>query len=143
MKELFISLIATLVLMAFFSSIYTPFEPVSSVGYGDKKPGDSGMVLPGKGSKPAEIMSESPQNNRLTSEKTDSFVVTSEEPEPTEESEATSEDTSEEIKEEQNKVDGLIIAFWHGVGAVLIGEASALLVALAWSKIRGGKYESD
>lgn len=138
MKELFISLIATLVLIAFFSSIYTPFEPVSSVGYGDKKPGDSGMVLPGKGSKPAEIMSESPQNK--TAEKTDSFVVTSEETEPTEESE---EIHTETIKEEQNKVDGLMLAFWHGVAAVLIGEASALLVALAWSKIRGGKYESD
>ena len=137
MKELFISLIATLLLIAFFSSIYTPFEPVSSVGYGDKKPGDSGMVLPGKGSKPAEIMSESPQNK--TAEKTDSFVVTSEETEPTEESEATSEVTSEEIKEEHNKVDGLMLAFWHGVAAVLIGEATALLVALAWSKIRGNE----
>ena len=134
MKELFISLIATLILIAFFSSIYTPFEPVSSVGYGDRKPGDSGMVLPGKGSKPAEIVSESPQNK--TSEKTDSFVVTSEETEPTEE---TTQETNEKIKEEHNKVDGLMLAFWHGVAAVLIGEASALLVALAWTKIRGGK----
>jgi hypothetical protein len=132
MKDVFIGLILTLLLIAFFSSIYTPFEPVSSVGYGDKKPGDSGMVLPGKGSKPAEIMSESPQNK--TAEKTDSFVVTSEE--PTEESE---EIHTETIKEEQNKVDGLMLAFWHGVAAVLIGEASALLVAFAWTKIRGGK----
>ena len=127
-------MIATLILIAFFSSIYTPFEPVSSVGYGDKKPGDSGMVLPGKGSKPAEIMSESPQNK--TAEKTDSFVVTSEETEPTEENE---EIHTETIKEEHNKVDGLMLAFWHGVAAVLIGEASALLVALAWSKIRGNE----
>ena len=134
MKDVFIGLILTLVLIAFFSSIYTPFEPIVW-GSGDKKPGDSDMVLPGKGAKPAEIMSESPQNK--TEEKTDSFVVTSED--PTEESEATSEATSEAIKEEHNKVDGLMLAFWHGVGAVLIGEASALLVALAWSKIRGGK----
>lgn len=136
MKDVLIGLILTLVLIAFFSSIYTPFEPVTW-GSGDKKPGDSDMVLPGKGSKPVESMSESPQNK--TEEKTDSFVVSSEETEPTEESEATSEVASEEIKEEHNKVDGLMLAFWHGVGAVLIGEASALLVALAWSKIRGGK----
>ena len=33
----------------------------------------------------------------------------------------------------------VMIAFWHGVAAVLIGEVSALLVAVAWMKIRGGK----
>lgn len=136
MKELFIYLILTLVLIAFFSSIYTPFEPVSWGGFGNKKPGDSGMVLPGKGSEPVEIMSESPQNK--TAEKTDSFVVTSEETEPTEEIEATSEVTNEVTKEKHNKMNGMIIAFWHGVAAVLIGEASALLVAFAWMKIRCG-----
>ena len=78
MKELFISLILTLVLIAFFSSIYTPFEPVSSVGYGDKKPGDSGMVLPGKGSKPAEIMSESPQNKTSEKEVVSKIEITTE-----------------------------------------------------------------
>ena len=61
MKDVFIGLILTLVLIAFFSSIYTPFEPIVW-GSGDKKPGDSDMVLPGKGAKPAESMSESPQN---------------------------------------------------------------------------------
>ena len=140
MKDVFIGLILTLVLIAFFSSIYTPFEPVVW-GSGDKKPGDSDMVLPGKGAKPAESMSESPQNK--TEEKTDSV---GDENDSTDgatadktESVAYEVLTTEKIKEEHNKVDGLMLAFWHGVGAVLIGEASALLVALAWSKIRGGK----
>lgn len=33
----------------------------------------------------------------------------------------------------------VMIAFWHGVASVLIGEASALLVAVAWMRIRGDR----
>lgn len=40
-------------------------------------------------------------------------------------------------------MDGIILSFWHGVVAVLIGETSALMVAIAWMKIRNRKVERE
>ena len=36
-------------------------------------------------------------------------------------------------------MEGILISFWHGVATVLIGETVALMVAIAWMKIRGRK----
>ena len=33
-------------------------------------------------------------------------------------------------------MDGMLLSFWHGVAAVLIGETVCLMVACAWMKIR-------
>ena len=36
-------------------------------------------------------------------------------------------------------MDGILLSFWCGVATVLIGETVALMVAIAWMKIRGRK----
>ena len=43
---------------------------------------------------------------------------------------------TETIKEEKDSMNEWMVAFWHGVAAVLLGECAALLVAAAWLKIR-------
>lgn len=130
MKILLISLAILLSLSIAFSTVNFPGESMTPKGSGTQHKGDSGLVIPGNGDKMAELNFVT--DNKVGGKKT-----------PTDEKISTvqkeSEEISEELKEEHSKVDGLIIAFWHGVGAVLVGEAYALLVASAWMKIRGDK----
>lgn len=46
--------------------------------------------------------------------------------------------TSEEstmLKEDECYMNDVLMAFWHGIASVLIGEMVALLVGLSWAKI--------
>lgn len=131
MKDFFCSILLVAVLSSALSFVNFSAIPMPGNGMGPKRPGNSGMVLPGKGAEPARVHSQElsrndrPSGNRIrTAEET-----------------ADPEDNarSENEMEEGKAMDEIMIAFWHGVAAVLIGETSALLVALAWSKIRGGK----
>lgn len=148
MKRIVSTLILTLALIAIFSSFgYIPTEKPNGNGWGTKHKGDSGLILPGDGESPAdtfiepESIPEQAEKTQLTEENSIPNSTVSEKESvgdkntPTEETQAESEETTEELKEELNKMD--ITAFWHGVAAVLIGEASALMVAFAWMKIRG------
>lgn len=36
-------------------------------------------------------------------------------------------------------MDGILLSYWHGVATVLICETVALMVAIAWMKIKGCK----
>lgn len=131
MKDFFCSILLVVVLSAALSLADFATVPMPGNGMGPKRPGNSGMVLPGKGAEPAHMNSheltrnDRPSGNRIqTAEKT-----------------ADPEDTARPENEKENDVamNEVMIAFWHGVVAVLIGEASALLVAVAWMKIRGVK----
>ena len=87
------------------------------------------MVLPGKGADPAHMNSlELTRNDRPSGDRIQSA-----------EAQAAPDEAAqpENEKEENATMNEVMIAFWHGVASVLIGEASALLVALAWMKIRG------
>lgn len=124
-KEFLLVIVVTVLLVAVFSYLDLPVKETKKPS-AMKFKGDSGPVLPGNGTDPVEAtIPEIPQ-----------------EIEQTETSEGKSEGQSIEvhtvIKEEHNKMDGMVIAFWHGVAAVLIGGAGALLVAYAWSKIKRG-----
>lgn len=127
MKNFTISVIITVALIALVSCIdYRRTEETSGFGFGTQRKGDSGLTLPGDGDQMAEVNFAIPEqtvayNLSPTADKAEAVTAT------------------EELKEEHKKMDGLIIAFWHGVGAVLVGEASALLVACAWMKIRGDR----
>jgi hypothetical protein len=123
---------------AFSFSDYRPTEKPNGNGYGTKHKGDSGLILPGDGEEMANTNIE-PESIPELPEKTEVAYKNTATEETTEERKSESEETTKENKEEHNKVNEMIIAFWHGVAAVLIGEASALMVAFAWMKIRGGK----
>lgn len=130
MRQLLSGLAITFALIVLFSTINLPGYNTPQQGSGTQHKGNSGLTLPGDGEQMAELNFVT--DNKVGDKKT-----------PTDEKISTvqkeSEEISEELKEEHNKVDGLIIAFWHGVAAVLIGGAGALVVAWAWMKIRGGK----
>ena len=106
--------------------------------------GDSGMDIDGNGGEPADaIMAESQMktenNTENKTEKTKESLKHSDTDKITNENSENSEDSEEfymgAIEEEQGCMNEMLLAFWHGVMAVLIGEASALLVALAWIKV--------
>jgi hypothetical protein len=135
-KEIWISLVLTLILVLVFSIV--PIEELPTWGgSGTERPGDSDMVLPGKGSIPAEvIMSES------QCEPTVEVITSESQSEPDVE---VIENCLDQTKDDRKEVsmNNMLVSFWCGVAAVLIGEASALMVAIALvkMKIRGMKNE--
>lgn len=143
MKNFIQAMILTMVMIALVSYIdYRPEERANGGGSGMKRKGDSGLIIPGSGELMAEVSFEPMQAEKRENEppeKTESSqaIKQATSDKTIEETQVTSEEITEELKEEHNKVNGMIIAFWHGVAAVLIGEASALLVAFVWMKIRG------
>ena len=128
MRNFLVAVLVTVVLTLIFSYTQLPEMIMPSDGMGPKYPGNSGMVLPGKGAKPARMMArELIKNDRESGEQ-----VRTAQREDTEEEQARPEKEMEVTK----TMNEIMIAFWHGVAAVLIGEAAALLVAVAWMKIR-------
>ena len=136
MKNLIYTLVLTVALTAFFSCLgYYPTETKEESGSGTQYNGDSGLIIPGDGELLADTIIE-PEN---ATEPLDGDELT-----PTD-STADSTTVSEmemvqtEIKtKEKNNMDGMLLSFWHGVAAVLIGETVCLMVACAWMKIRRG-----
>ena len=145
MKNIVQTAILTLVLILMVSLLdYRPDEMAYGGGYGMRFEGNSGLIVPGGGELVAEVSFTPMQAEKRENEppeKTETGERTNEESTevPTTVSETESEEITEEHKEEHKKVDMLVISFWHGVAAVLVGGASALLVAFVWMKIRGGK----
>lgn len=128
MKDFITAVILAVVLITLFS--YTEYNlptKITENGYAKYK-GDSGLIIPGKGEELANTNIE-PELPREQAEE-----ETAVETEATEETEITSEKNHTEVKGEHKNMNSMIIAFWHGVAAVLIGEVSALLVAFAWMK---------
>lgn len=140
MKNLIISIVLLIALIFYFSCFgYSPMETTNPDGYAPRHKGDSGLIIPGDGELLAEVSFE-PESAPERLERTEDEQTG--EAEVTEITETVTEETSEEIHtenitKEKNKMDGVVIAFWHGVAAVLIGEASALMVAIALLKIKG------
>lgn len=136
MRTWILSLFGAAALILLFSAIdfrAGVFRPFGVIG--TQYPGDSGMVLPG-GS--AADMVEVP-----------SWVETdgAETPEPSEPAEGAEDEvhtkTGTEVEAKTN-MGNMILAFWHGVASVLIGEMAAIVVAVAYLKIKksGDKPEN-
>jgi hypothetical protein len=130
MKNAIVVALLFIVLVAYFSFV-CPYPTDAPNGIGPRYKGDSGMVIPGGSDLPVEVIVE-PVVQESPSEQSKGEST---EYEPTEANEETR--TEPVSKEEHRNMNGMLLAFWHGVAAVLIGEISALLVALAWSKIGG------
>ena len=130
MKDLFIVIIITVVLSAVFS-IFGPFSPSwDTAGLNPRHLGDRGLALPGGGDTPAELTPEISEYDLYEQTKTD---VGETEPGMREvENKVTGNVESEllEEKEQERNMNEIVVAFWHGVAAVLIGETCALALAL-------------
>ena len=144
MKNLIAALALIIALSAIFSCLdYRPMKTAISDGYGAMRKGDSGPVIPGDGDQLADV-DILPQSVSELSEGELKEDESAEEAEATQAikqvtSEESTQEHSEEAKEEQRKMGEMVVVFWHGVAAVLIGESAALMVAIAFMKIKGGK----
>ena len=120
MKDFLIGIAITAVLVFVFSA-FVPFFPYGSAdGIYPTLPGDRGMSLPGGGEGFAELIPELSAYD-LHEQTEQGADGDSEQREPS------------GGKEQGNNMDEIIIAFWHGVAAVLLGEACGVAVVLcAW-----------
>lgn len=144
MKDLIIALAVTAILIVSFSFWgYDPVEPEDRSGAGSRRRGESGLIVPGDGDLFAEVADELEPLAEPSEDERAQKTEIAESAEPVKETRAVAAtEMSEQIQEktrtkEKNEMDGMLLAFWHGVAAVLIGGAGALLAAFAWSKICG------
>ena len=116
MKNLIISIVIILVLTLAFSAQYIPdlFSPIGN--YGTEYPGDSGVTMPGSGAEPAEIFSPEITPTQTTAEPAAAETQARTEP-------------PQEFTKENEPMNDMLLGFWHGVAAVLIGETAALIIA--------------
>lgn len=132
-------LTVTLIVLASYLD-YRPAEVPTGNGYGTKQKGDSGLIIPGNGEEMAEVNFEPMQGDKRENKPLEKTQLTEEKSIPNSTADKTEAvATSEETKEEHNSMNDILLSFWHGVVTVLIGETVALMVAVAWMKIRGGK----
>lgn len=114
-KDFVIGAIMVAFMAVYFSTAY--MEDIQPSGIIPRQKGDSGVVLIVKGAASAMEQEEHGGSSDV----------------------ATEDEIPIEIqKGEQDSMNDMFLVFWHGVAAVLIGEASALCVAAAWYGIRGG-----
>ena len=131
MKDAIIGVVLTAALIVVFS-IFVPIFPSSDVlGVYPTQAGESGVVLPGIGGSFAELnpaMFEHPADGQMERGQSNAEDDVSANKQP--------EHSGE--KEQNGNMNDIIIAFWHGVAAVLIGEACAvalgLILAAAWQR---------
>ena len=137
MKNLIYTLVLTIALTAFFSCLgYYPTKDTRKSGSGTQYKGDSGLIIPGDGELLADTIIE-PESTPEPSEVVISKIETTTQPTISE-----MEMVQNEIKtKEKNNMDGMLLSFWHGVAAVLIGETVCLMVACAWMKIKRNDKE--
>lgn len=134
MKNFLFALAITAALIGLFSWMDYRQPMAMGNGSGTKHKGDSGLIVPGVGNEMANASIEPGSIQEQTVAYKNSATEVR-----TEESKAESEETTQELKEEHNSMNDIVLSFWHGVATVLIGETVALMVAVAWMKIRGGK----
>lgn len=134
MKNFIIAVVLLIALSIYFSFFCNaPVETALQNGFGTQYKGDSGLIIPGDGEEMAEV-------NYVTDNNVgDKKTPTADKTEAVQETKEKTQETTKEIKEEHNNMDGILLSFWHGVATVLIGETVALMVAIAWMKIKGCK----
>lgn len=131
MKDFAAAVLIVAVLSGIFSFGTSPAEDMGSrIGVWPKHPGEQGAVIPGNGDAvpDAMVVSEAePDVKNAEAERT-----SGEAPDVPQNPETFEENK----KEEREGMAEVLTAFWHGVASVLIGETAALMVAIAWLKIR-------
>lgn len=126
MKNFVIAVMLLIALSLYFSCCgNTPLETALHNSFGTQYKGDSGLVVPADGDLLADAIIIEPE---LVPELSQTIEETKEE-------KAISKELTPKEKE-YNNMEGMLLSFWHGVAAVLIGETAALMIALAWMKIK-------
>ena len=138
MKNFLFALVITAALIGLFSWMDYRQPMAMGNGSGTKHKGDSGLILPGGGNEMANASIEPGSIPEQTAE-TEVVVSKIEITIDATDSEMESVVSSEKITEGKSNMNDIVLSFWHGVATVLIGETVALMVAVAWMKIRGGK----
>ena len=123
MKDFVFGTVLTAVLVIYFSAAgIAELTPTNRSG--TQLQGESDLVLPGNGEEPVnEVVF---QTKEAAESETHNTVS----------KEAEKEIPFRVFVEKEQGMNDLLLMFWHGVAAVLIGEASALLVAIVWRKER-------
>lgn len=131
MKDFAAAVLIVAVLSGIFSFGSFPAEAMESrKGTWPKHPGELGAVIPEDGNAVPDAMVVSEAEPDVKSTETER--TSGETPDVPQNPE-----TFEETKKEERKgMAEVLTAFWHGVASVLIGETAALMVAIAWLKIR-------
>jgi hypothetical protein len=143
MKTIIIYLFATIVLIVLFSTYGSSDYRVTQSGGGmPTHLGNSGMVVPVDGKEfPESNMAEPQKGTEIETEETNGLSASSD---------ADKKDSDESNHEIINKVlrretsmNEMVLAFWHGVVTVLIGEASAIMVVAVWNKIKRTEMKGE
>ena len=124
MKDAIIGILLTAVLMVVFSVFVPIFPSPGALGVYPTQAGERGVVLPGAGGAFAGV------NPAISEHGADGPMERGQR-----EAERAGMDNRqpEQSGEEEQTMEEIIIAFWHGVAAVLLGEACGVAVVLcAW-----------
>lgn len=118
MKQFWIELgTAFMVITALCALEFTGVLPPIG-NYGTEYPGNMGATMPGNGAEPEEIFS--PEITPTQTPAEPAAAETQVPPEP-----------PQEFTKENEPMNDMLLGFWHGVAAVLIGETAALIIAIA------------
>lgn len=128
-RDVLCAVLLVIVLAAVFSLADPTAVFMPSNGSNPEWPGNSGTELPGNGTDFVDIIFVDPTQSKSLPDAQTQLAET--------QAAFNKADDLKNKKEDSTSMDEMVIAFWHGVASVLIGEANALLVAMAWSKIRG------
>ena len=132
MKDFLIAVVGTFVLSLVLSVFYTSDLYPAQNGFGTQYPGESGVVLPGGGALPAQVIPEASDEEPQT----ETGPAREEIPAATDQTTTCEECEEYEGKEADSNMGELLISFWHGVAAVLIGETCALAMAAVWLRMK-------
>lgn len=137
MKDLIVGAALTVVLAILFSVFHTSDLYPAQNGFGTQYPGESGIVLPGGGALPAQVIPEASDEKPQT----ETGPAWEEIPAATDQTTTCEECEEYEGKETDSNMGELLISFWHGVAAVLIGETCALAMAAAWLRMKMTQFK--
>ena len=145
MKDFLIAILILAVLIVIFSTT-SPTDNLPLHGIIPKRTGESDIVVPGKGSEPANTFivaaSDDAEDNANDERSHENTNKTSDK----------SKKTDNIIKklitktltvEEKEVMNEMLVVLWSGVFAVLIGQISVVAAILVSEKIRGKKKEVE
>lgn len=132
-KTSIIAFLIVLALSAIFSTVGNTYEFSGTGPFVGDTPGESGVVIPGGGEDPVEVMTpniDCDVNEGEFEKKAD--VAEGETNLPNDTIQTTQ--FNKYIAKEKKTVSKELIAYWHGVGTVLIGEVAAIVISFLWIK---------
>lgn len=135
LKDFALAVVVLAALVFLFSTQPAMVVPPWWGCFGDDYPGDRGMILPGDGNEMPEAVMQMDEQTASDQMK-ENQMRTGKDP-GTAGPYPVGKENIYKVYKEGNSVGEMVLVFWHGVAAVLIGETAALMVAAAWLKIKG------